>query len=96
VTPAELDQAARAHVAHAVADYPASPYDPDVWVAAVRAHLTPLPADRPWLRRRARHLLQPVGVTAPAVVERVRRSQVTPASPCPHWCAQRHAGEAVA
>ncbi len=90
MTPAELDRAARAHVEHALSDYPDVRCAPDLWVAAVRAHLTPLPADRPWRRRRARHLLLPIGVTAPAVAERLRRFQVVPASPCPAFCAALH------
>ncbi len=50
---ADLLDFARAHVARVRKRCPgALPIDIDVWVGAVLAHLAPLPADRPWLRRR--------------------------------------------
>lgn len=86
---------ARAHVAAVVARCPeAAAYDPDVWVAAVLAHIEPLPANRPSRVLAARRRMQPVRELAPAVARRLQPGAGTQPQPtCPTSCFVTHADD---
>lgn len=70
------------HIARVVEREPsAAAFDPDAWAAAIRSHLTALPADRPWRvrrwipasARRSTHLLEQATRDRPALPDAVRR-----------------------
>jgi hypothetical protein len=65
--------------------------DQAVWVAAVVAHLEPLPADRAWRVLAVRRCPTPLHVLAPAVERRLRPPVGTRPQPvCPVWCRRTH------
>ncbi len=70
----------------------AAAFDRDLWVAAVLAHVKPLPANRAWQVLAARHRLSPVGQLAPAVARRLTPPEGhRPQPTCAPYCAATHA-----